>query len=284
MSNDPKKHHYVPCLLIRNWMDDNKKVWVCRKEEPDPGVRQAHYKNMFFENHLYTTRSSDGQSRDRSLEYKFADIERKVAPIVQEICKSARQEKMFQLSQEQRCIWNDFFAFQVRRTPDFINATGFYKEYEPKVNQLVEELSENISIEDKENLISSLTNKEDREFVRVKAQGAPGPRVGNALAQSGMIVGYIKKNNKSFVLGSNPIVNAGDCEFHVSRSPNLENWFPIAPDVAVCMILRDRRTGFILMEDKDDTAIRSINLKIFRNSSAIISKSELLLQSLRSAR
>ena len=125
--NTPKRDHYIPQILLKNFCDASGRVWVGDGEK----IYSANPKNVFVQGHLYT-RSMFGQSSrytdhgdflnsiEKSYEYeeRLSEIESKAAPAVQQIVEQVRQGKCPQLSIELRDAWKRFLIAIARRTPE----------------------------------------------------------------------------------------------------------------------------------------------------------------------
>lgn len=284
MANEPKKHHYVPRLLLKNFADKKECLWIFRKQALKQGVVSSNYEIPFFENHLYAIPKAGGK-KDLTLEYKFAKLESAIAPVVRHLCDEARNTKLAVLSRGDRKLWDDFFSAQTRRVPDYTRGRRFQHNYDDMVEEVVDglqaEVGQTLHPKAREGVVEYLKSKDGRKTVTVGALGLPAKRIESALANSGLNVVRITRPNKSFVLGSDPIVNLSPNPIAISKSPQSENWLPIAPDIAICMTFDDPRNRFIELDDEN--AIRRINMAIFHKSSSVVATSDRLLGSLSKA-
>jgi hypothetical protein len=99
--SDPKKHHYVPRLLLRRFADNNGKLWFYNKKAPDIGVCPRRPEDIFFEKHLYSLVDEDG-GKNVALEIAFSRFEATINPIFQHICDQAKKGMEPRLSEEER--------------------------------------------------------------------------------------------------------------------------------------------------------------------------------------
>ena len=53
ISNSPKRHHYIPQFLLKNFLDDSGRFWVFDREEGKP--HQGTPTNTFVRRNLYRT-------------------------------------------------------------------------------------------------------------------------------------------------------------------------------------------------------------------------------------
>ncbi len=56
-SNDPKRHHYIPQFLLKNFLDDSGRFWVFDKKKGK--LHQGTPRNTFVEKNLYRTLNFD---------------------------------------------------------------------------------------------------------------------------------------------------------------------------------------------------------------------------------
>ena len=107
--NPPKRDHYIPQMLLKNFCDGSGRVWVGDGKK----IYSANPKNVFVQGHLYTRSIFGNSPRDtdhedflnsieKSYEYeeRLSEIESRVAPAVQQIVGQVRQGKCPQLSIE----------------------------------------------------------------------------------------------------------------------------------------------------------------------------------------
>ena len=88
----------------------------------------------------------------------------------------------------------------------------------------------------------------------------------------------IRKKNKSFVIGSNPVLQVFPENGSSGGRPRpfTASWLPIAHDIAIAY--GEGEGG--LMEFKEDRELRRFNEAIFDQSSAIAGRSDKLIRSL----
>ncbi|MBX4899245.1 MULTISPECIES: hypothetical protein [Rhizobium] len=51
--NVPKRHHCVPEMLQKNFIDDEAKLWTFDSRNSAKGVWWSTHQNLFLEGHLY---------------------------------------------------------------------------------------------------------------------------------------------------------------------------------------------------------------------------------------
>ena len=81
---DPKRHHFLPQMLLRRFTDAKGKLAYFTKLAPAAGVIGGKPKSLFAENHLYSVEQADG-SRDVEFEKTFAKLEGETEAILGKI-------------------------------------------------------------------------------------------------------------------------------------------------------------------------------------------------------
>ncbi|MER9902158.1 hypothetical protein [Mesorhizobium sp. M0130] len=110
---------------------------------------------------------------------------------------------------QEKKVWDLFFYFQWKRTPDSINSTISYVEFEKSLAESVAEFEQRfrpLTDEERKRILSEAGKKRLRENARVKAIGDLGAVVQTVLNNMGVGIALIRKANKSFVIGSRPVV------------------------------------------------------------------------------
>ena len=142
-----------------------------------------------------------------------------------------------------------------------------------------ENLTEKIWLQiEREGLIENLRGEENtvRELVYEKIFRYIRSYRLSLLKNKGLRIGIIRKDTKSFVIGSNPILKMS----HLADTSS-EFWLPIAHDIAITPY-GSRHTEEI--SELEDQKVRSLNEKIFEQSTKIAGCSKKLLCSLSNKR
>ena len=142
--NPPKRHHYVPKLLLREFTDNDNKLHFCILGSSEGAVikprervvKSATPKNLFLQNELYT-QHGDHEEKDVSVEYSLRELETKAAPIIKKIIDSARADRLPELTPEEKNIWDEFFLIQSFRIPDVLDS--IVNKYPDWIPELIDE-------------------------------------------------------------------------------------------------------------------------------------------------
>ena len=116
-----------------------------------------------------------------------------------------------------------------------------------------------------------------KQNAKVAALLDPGTLVLQELESRGLGVIRIRQADKSFVIGSFPIVKLLSADATGFTLPT-QVWFPISHDVAVTPAGRKGSEQFTVV--RDEKFIRAINLAVAHQSAAIAGRSEALIASL----
>jgi len=276
----PKRHHYIPEMLQKRFVNETGGLWFYSKERPEKGVIATKPGNIFVEGHLYSTLEADGE-RDPAVELFYSRLESEAEHVVEKLVQAARSGGPLHLTPDELEIWHHFVFYQQKRVPDFF---GRVSDSESFPSQLEEILTH---IEARRgpipaHLRQQVTEKDTMERLRknalVGSLSVPSQMVQEALQSRGLAIAVPKQRNKAFVLGSNPMARLGVRNGSSFANPEVELWFPIAHDVAVAPYGKPGEVRFAYLGDPD---VRKINRGIFAGSTVVASGSKDLIESLR---
>ena len=107
--NKPKKHHYVPQFILRNFcVGDNKRIYVFDKKKTN--VFASSTKNIAHENNFY---KDDDMGYQESTELKLGILENKCALIFERIIS---EESLININKIERVMICLFVTVQLTRT------------------------------------------------------------------------------------------------------------------------------------------------------------------------
>ena len=270
--NLPKRHHYVPEMLQKNFIDDEAKLWTFDSRNRTKGVWRSTHENLFLEGHLYSHINAD-DTKDATLEAWFSELEGEAAPIVQKIIATARRGHYPNLTKTERQIWDFFFYQQWRRVPDLFASLMTAEQHRDEVERLLNELEgqgRRLSNQERSDLLDPASLKRMHRNIRVATLKTGSDNVLIVIGARGLAIGRIDSSRKSFVLGSRPMVKL---------NPPVEAWLPIASDIIVGVGLYDRAEILVPFNTKQT---RNQNEASSKQSSQIVGRSKALVQSLAS--
>ena len=296
--NIPRRHHYIPVMLLENFCDANGRVWVGRDDRVFPTTPQ----NVFVEKDFYATFDlSDvpsGQdyeevldSRKRGYEYEeiLSGIEDAAAPAVRQIIKQARQGNFPRLTPALRAAWKQFVIALIRRTPESQEREISSK----KISDLLYEKARDLAAEDSvpmpdiELLYGDSTMAEirDKAIQNTYATHSAGdtPELQKEAEEFsrklGLLVAVSCIPGIEFVIGSYgfTVVEPG-----FARDPFEGSWLPIAHDVAVHLTKNPGKEDLVLLRygNGGDEVITKINRACAAQSRMIAGRAEALVRSL----
>ncbi len=88
----PHRHHYIPRMILRNFLNDQKGLYFWRRDFPVRDVKSTTPENLFVEENLYTVIGEEGE-RDVSAELGFARMERPAAHMIRQLLDIVRAGK-----------------------------------------------------------------------------------------------------------------------------------------------------------------------------------------------
>lgn len=264
----PRRHHYIPQMLLKNFTTTENKLWVVRTGSKEPFETGSN--NLFAERDLYTTVHSNGR-RIVALETWFSKLESTGGPFFEELIAAVRAGFAITLSDEAWEFWHLFMYYQFRRVPRraqvAINDTDAKRFMAATIERELLTDPSALGSEDKELALERLLQN---AVVMAQSQ-APSQEVLEVFARLGMVVIYISDARNSFVIGDLPHGSA------LIRDMDLA-FMPIAHDIAIGYS-QDREVSTIRV---DSETVRRMNCAIARQSVMIAGRSRELVTSLRS--
>ena len=279
----PKRHHFVPQMILNGFTDPDGWLHWCRHHEKPTTIRRARPAELFHKNHLYSTLSESG-IKDAAMEHALSVIESEAVGVVQSILQQAREGALPVLSPEHKRIWYLFFLMQWRRTPENQHANTSDADALRMVEEILDRLR--TAAPHRRAEIERLATPEAKartvRNVRVQTLVQFSAEVMDVLERRGIGVLRITKPDKSFIIGSRPVVKLTTPGRTDLNDPAVEMWLPIASDVAVGV---GQGNGAVSLHYvADERPIRQLNLAIMSQSSTIAAGSATLVRSLASAR
>lgn len=279
----PKRHHYVPQMILNGFTDRDGWLHWCRHCETPSIIRQARPAELFHQNHLYSTLSESG-IKDPAMERLLSVIEGEAVGVVEAFLGPARAGQCPVLSPQQKRVWYLFFLMQWRRTPENQRASTSDAEALRMVEEILGELRAAVPhrLSEIETLATPEAKARTVRNVRVQTLIQFSGEVMGVLERRGIAVLRITKSNKSFIVGSRPVVKLTMPGRTNLNDPAVEMWLPIASDVAVGVGQGDGEVS--LQYAIDERPIRQLNTAIAAQSGTIAAGSEALVRSIANPR
>lgn len=231
---DPKRHHYVPEMLQKRFIDDAGWLHAFSKKRADGRVYPVRPEKLFVEKHLYSETDADG-SRNPEMERTLGRLETLADPVVERMVEAARHGRSPNLNPAELDVWCYFFAIQWRRVPDLHLTVTPDDDVNASFDALVADLrlsQPHLTAE-----LDRLDTPDERQRMVHNARVGVLERVSgevlDALRCRGLAIGVVERPDKRFVLGSRPVVKlTWPGATHISH-PECELWLPIASDVVI---------------------------------------------------
>jgi hypothetical protein len=265
-------------MLQKRFANQNGRLHYVRRVDPSK-IIEVGPNQVFGETHLYAAFDKDG-SKDLSLEKQYSALESEADPIFEEICAAARPGEAMEYAPGVKELLADFIFNQLRRSPDHHRRVASEATLLSNLEKTAADLRARYPARTGE--INSFLDKNQHrtlfQNVRVNMLKSPSENVLNVFHQMSACVLAVRGANRSFVLGSVPVVRLGS---DALLDKSCEVWMPISPKTAVGFVWGQQHHGRIIEIGMTD--LRRINLAIVRQSSAFAAVSPELIRSLLAA-
>ena len=275
----PKRHHFVPDFLIRNFcVQENKAFWLRKNANLQTPSLMASDK-VFVERHSNTFEASDG-TKAYTVERQLGTLEGPTKLIFDQIKSSASLEKLPGLNLAQRGTLGEFVLTLYKRSPTIRKKYSSLHLVQEIVAESFLELDDRgMTIDDemRKRLSSEDWAKRTGKEITVKATLAHGDIALPLLAAKGIYVAQPQSPKKSFILGSFPLLMLKGELSNGIKDALSECWLPISPTVALCLYGSANNEELRRLSDEH---MRYLNRLIWLQSESAIANSPQLLKSL----
>lgn len=275
----PKRHHFVPQFIIRNFARPDGRVWYLERSRPDRRAELRSPSGVFWQRHLYSYR--DGANlRDPAVERAYGQAESEWAPLIDRAVRDLRAGRAPWFAGQERRSLEGFFYHQFLRVPHQLNRLKC-KEIERLDDAL---LDGSVSQESVEGVRLKLLDVLDNALIDTLAKGSD--KIAEVFARKDLFFAVLADSKKSFVLGDVPIGRFHQRLARVPEAPlplwdaSVEMSMPIAPDIAIGFC--GNGAGYKVFGVRDNSEVRAMNVATVRRSNAVCARSELLVSSLSS--
>ena len=296
-TNNPKRQHYYPVMLLKNFSDEHGRIWVCDGTK----VYASNPKDVFVQGHLYTkldfskAQGNVGsgaflESVPKSYEFeeRLGEIEDAAAPAIRHIIEQARLGNPPQLAAERLDACKRFIIAMARRTPESqarfassLDIDAFYEAAKLAADQDNFHLPEKDSLYRNPDIVQIKHGTMQNTYARFAAGAHPLLEVDTEefLEETGLCIAVIRRHGRSFIAGSHGLTIIGDS---IKGNFPALSWLPVAPDIAIGVTNLPSQLPLIVLSDllAHDPLIAAINLSTAAGSSRIAGSSEKLVRSL----
>ena len=141
MAGNPKRHHFVPQMLLEGFVDIDGWIYISRKKEPT--VRRSRLDQVFLESHLYSI-VDKFETKDTTLETKFSRMESLAAPILAAVRSQIRQKIVPKLSNTDSETLKSFFLLQATRTPGFLAGLAVMQDMDSRIASAIAQIQRSL--------------------------------------------------------------------------------------------------------------------------------------------
>ena len=170
-SNAPKRHHFIPQMMLRHFTDVNDRLWFWRREFEKGDIRSTSTQNLFVEKDLYAVVLPNGD-KDVALEKFFSSLEGVGAKFISELATIIREGSVPHLDEGAWQFWSDFFYYQLKRAPGFIAAFADRMNFEGRIQNAVKKIEADLRASGGEQSDSNLAFRIRRNAI-IAAQRSP---------------------------------------------------------------------------------------------------------------
>lgn len=285
-SNLPKQPHYIPKLLLKNFVDSSGRLHVFDKKEGK--LHQSTPGKTFVRGNLTRTFNFDTGNYSYEVEQELSRIESRADPVIRRIIECARNNEHPKLSIEDRHAWQEFYHASCRRTPEFAEEMlKLGERFDAVLHLAIERLlsQQGIAPPNRELLDQNPILKGAKPIMmgNIKARFASGDHphlqadVERFSRETGLLIAVIRQPKRSFVIGSHGVTIV---QPEHKRDPAYGGWLPIAHDVILTPTSHPEKELLLPLNGSNDHIIRRINRASFRQSRFIAGRSEALIRSL----
>jgi len=274
MTKPPKRHHFIPQMMLRHFTDVDGRLWFWRRDFAKGDVRKTGTGQLFFENDLYTRFLADG-SKDVALENFFAAMEGSSASFIGQLADAVRSGKQPALDPGAWNLWDLFFYYHLKRTPGAIKAIGAETGFGDDIKAAAAEIRAIRSEAGQDAAEPSLEEWIAKNAVVLAQAAKPGEALLAQFRTMGLAIYHIDDPQKSFIVGDVPGATA---TFRVRNGWSRPTLFlPLTWDIAVGQ-LAGRRVVEMVPVDREQ--VRRMNVASASRSVVIAGRSEALIASL----
>jgi hypothetical protein len=271
----PKRHHFIPQMMLRHFTDVNDRLWFWRRESEKGDIRSTSTQNLFVEKDLYTVVLANG-GKDVALEKFFSSLESVGAKFISELATIIREGSVPRLDEGAWQFWSDFFYYQLKRSPGFIAAFADRMNFEGRIQNAVKNLEADLRASGEEQSDPSIAVKIRRNAIIVAQRSPPSAEVREAFSKMGLAIYVNRDPKRSFIVGDVP--GASVPFRRPDRSWSRRTLFlPLTWDICVGQL--DLQKGVEVIEVEPDQ-VRRMNEASAARSTLFAGRSELLIDSL----
>ena len=283
-ANRPKRNHFVPEMLIKNFCDNRGFLWVGDKKRGKCYATKPT--NVFVRGKLYAKHGYSQATESYEYEYALSKIESKARPAISSLIEQVRCGSNPHLDPELNKHFKEFTIALARRTPE--SQERLFADSDRNFEEVVDSVAKELLMRAGYDLPEQDWFDRDPDVSKLKRMmksnhGANFAAGEHHLLQqeterfsreTGWGVALICLPKRSFVIGSHGLTI-------IRRGGSIGgSWLPIAHDVAIQITAFPDRGFRLSLDRENESIIRSINRATAAQSNIIAGRSEALIRSL----
>ena len=281
-SNKPRRSHYIPKMLLRNFCDHNGSLWIgdkCQRK-----LYQTSPEKAFVEKNLTMMRSFPDLDENYECEEILSKIESEAAPAISVLIEQARRNCILGLTPELNDHLKRFIVAQARRTPEsqrqMLPDAEADKAFNVAAATLFRQNGIEVPEEDWFDQNPDVLSLKEKVRLNRAADFAAGKhplvkaQTERFCREMGWGVAVICMPGRSFVIGSHGLT--------IVERPGSTygSWLPIAQDVAIQLTAFPDKRFLLRLDRGNEWIIKTVNRSTAGGSRVIAGRSEELIRSL----
>ncbi|WP_033073843.1 DUF4238 domain-containing protein [Sphingopyxis sp. MWB1] len=274
-SNVPKRHHFIPQMMLRHFTDAEGRLWFWRREFEKGDIRFTSTQNLFVQKDLYTVVLPNGE-KDVALEKFFSLLEDVGVKFISDLAAIVRDGSVPDLDERAWQFWSDFFYYHLKRTPGFIEAFAAQMNLEGRVKKAVAKIEADLQASGTQQSDPDLALRIRRNAIVTAQRSPPSAEVREAFSKMGLAIYVNRDPKKSFIVGDVP---GATVAFRLpDRSWSRPTLFlPLTWDICVGQLDRRKEVEVVGVEPDQ---VRRMNEASATRSTLFAGRSEQLIESL----
>ncbi|MDE0209494.1 MAG: DUF4238 domain-containing protein [Boseongicola sp.] len=283
-ANRSRRHHYVPQMLLGNFLDDEGALWV--GDQKRGKCYRSNPGNVFVEKNLYTRHDWGRGTECYDHERALARVESDAKPALSSLILQVREGRNPQLCPDLNRKFKQFLVALARRTPE--SQARIFGEPDRPFNEAFDRVAKDRFREAGREVPDQDWFDRDPAVLRVKRNAKANLSAGFAagehenlqqetekfVRETGWGVARICLPEWSFVIGSHGLTIMAEG----SRMGG--SWLPIAHDVAIWVTAFPSRGCKRCLDHSNERMIKAINSATAAQSDMIAGRSEDLVRCL----
>ena len=283
-ANRPRRNHYIPEMLLKNFCDDGGLLWIADQERGK--CYQTNPKKVFVKNNLYVNHDYSRATDSYEYEDTLSKIESKAEPAISSLIEQVRCGRNPRLDPELDDHFKKFVIALARRTPE--SQEKVFSELDIDFEEVFDNVAADVLRQGGYEVPEKEWFERDPDVLKLKQVAKSNHRANFAAGDHPLLrqdaeqfsrevvwgIARICLPRRSFVIGSHGLTI-------VERDGSIKgSWLPIAHDVAIWFTGFPNKGYMLYLDRKKESIIKTINRATVAQSGIIAGRSETLVRSL----